>query len=297
MAVEKILSNNEKAVYDRQIRLWGIEAQKRIQNSNVLVSGISGIGAEVCKNLVLAGINLTIHDQEKVRDEDLGANFFLQVEDIGKNRADSALSRIAALNSLVTVSLLEHHQTVETLLEKDLENFDILILCDYLIDSKIIYKLNSLCRKTQTTFFYAKSFGLESIFFADLGDNFEFHLLEKQEEKYVKVKKDLKYISLEDSLRISWDEKKVFPENKRKKIPDVFYAFSCLLQGKEDEKYDDLINKGKDLIEVNPVCSVMGGIIGQEVVKVISREGSFPIENYFFYNCMEARGAVKRIIL
>jgi len=41
---------------------------------------------EIAKNLVLAGIgSLTIQDDRLVTDDDLGAQFFLSGEDIGKN--------------------------------------------------------------------------------------------------------------------------------------------------------------------------------------------------------------------
>lgn len=63
----------------------GVEAQKRIREAKVLVSGLSGVGVELCKNLILAGINLTIHDTREARIEDLGANFYLSEEDIGRN--------------------------------------------------------------------------------------------------------------------------------------------------------------------------------------------------------------------
>lgn len=76
----------EAAVYDRQIRVWGMDAQKRMRNSNVLVFGINGLGAEVCKTLVLAGIgSITIMDDAAVQMKDLGANFFITEADVGKN--------------------------------------------------------------------------------------------------------------------------------------------------------------------------------------------------------------------
>lgn len=71
-------------MYDRQIRLWGAEAQKRLKESNVLIIGLSAVQAEVAKNLVLSGISVTLLDDELVTAEDLGANFFLREEHIGK---------------------------------------------------------------------------------------------------------------------------------------------------------------------------------------------------------------------
>ena len=34
------VSSREAQVYDRQIRLWGLEAQKRMQASKILISGM-----------------------------------------------------------------------------------------------------------------------------------------------------------------------------------------------------------------------------------------------------------------
>lgn len=45
MAAARVVS--ESAVYDRQIRLWGLEAQKRMQESKVLFVGFGALQAEV----------------------------------------------------------------------------------------------------------------------------------------------------------------------------------------------------------------------------------------------------------
>ena len=41
------LTESEAQRYDRQIRVWGAEAQSRIQNSRVLVCGLSNMNVEV----------------------------------------------------------------------------------------------------------------------------------------------------------------------------------------------------------------------------------------------------------
>uniref|UniRef100_A0A8C3CTE3 SUMO1 activating enzyme subunit 1 n=1 Tax=Cairina moschata TaxID=8855 RepID=A0A8C3CTE3_CAIMO len=61
------ISEEEAAQYDRQIRLWGLEAQKRLRASRVLLVGLKGLGAEVAKNLILAGVKaLTLLDHHQV---------------------------------------------------------------------------------------------------------------------------------------------------------------------------------------------------------------------------------------
>ena len=61
------ISEEEFAQYDRQIRLWGLEAQKRLRQAKVLVAGLGGLGSEVVKNVVLAGVKaITLLDDKDV---------------------------------------------------------------------------------------------------------------------------------------------------------------------------------------------------------------------------------------
>lgn len=66
----------KEKIYDRQLRLWGVKAQNRMMKSNVLVVGLSGINIELCKNLILNGINITIIDNNIVDEEDIENIFF-----------------------------------------------------------------------------------------------------------------------------------------------------------------------------------------------------------------------------
>ncbi|CAG8594693.1 597_t:CDS:2, partial [Scutellospora calospora] len=99
------ISEDEAALYDRQIRLWGLEAQQRMRISSILISGMRGLSNEICKNLVLAGIGaITIIDHNLVTEEDLGAQFFVTEEDIGKKKAIVSADRIRQLNPRVVVT-------------------------------------------------------------------------------------------------------------------------------------------------------------------------------------------------
>ncbi|KAJ1367698.1 E1 ubiquitin-activating protein aos1 [Parelaphostrongylus tenuis] len=72
------LSKAETEVYDRQIRLWGLEAQKKLHVASALVCGLCGVGAEITKNLMLCGLrSLTLMDDKLVSRSDLDSNFLL----------------------------------------------------------------------------------------------------------------------------------------------------------------------------------------------------------------------------
>lgn len=80
------ISADEIALYDRQIRLWGVKAQERLRTANVLLITMRALANEIAKNLVLAGIgSLTLQDSQVVVDDDIGAQFFISEIDIGKN--------------------------------------------------------------------------------------------------------------------------------------------------------------------------------------------------------------------
>ena len=81
----RTLTDREAETYDRQIRLWGVEGQRRLLASRILVSGIDACGAEATKNIVLAGTRVTLHDTRLVEGSDLGAQYFLSASDIGNN--------------------------------------------------------------------------------------------------------------------------------------------------------------------------------------------------------------------
>ena len=87
--------------YDRQLRLWAASGQQTLENAKVLllISGSAVVGVETLKNLILPGVgNFTIVDQEKVSEGDLGVNFFLTQESLGKPRAQETCKYLRELN-------------------------------------------------------------------------------------------------------------------------------------------------------------------------------------------------------
>lgn len=87
--------------YDRQLRLWAASGQQALEEARVLLlnSGSGVVGIEALKNLVLPGVGeFTIVDENAVCEEDLGVNFFLEEESLGKGRADEGVRLLRELN-------------------------------------------------------------------------------------------------------------------------------------------------------------------------------------------------------
>ena len=141
------ISYAQSALYDRQIRLWGIEAQNRMQNSSVLIVGFTGLHGEVIKNIVLAGVGVTIYDNKNVTLEDLSSNFFFTTDDVGKSRLDAGLERVKEYNEFVKVEGENNSNTTDIteayIKEK---SFSVILLDDNVKESEAV-RINNIARK------------------------------------------------------------------------------------------------------------------------------------------------------
>ena len=48
----RTISAKEAEIYDRQLRVWGVDGQQRIASARVLLGGMHALNAEVAKNLI-----------------------------------------------------------------------------------------------------------------------------------------------------------------------------------------------------------------------------------------------------
>lgn len=103
--------SSKERKYDRQLRLWAASGQQALEESRVLLinsdgpidgrdTAVSGVvGVEALKNLVLPGIGgFTVIDPATVTETDLGVNFFLEEDSLGKSRAEETCRLLKELN-------------------------------------------------------------------------------------------------------------------------------------------------------------------------------------------------------
>lgn len=75
------------------------DAQKSIQSASILLLEIDALTTDLAKNLCLAGVaKLTIASNAITRVEDLGSEFFLTPESIGKPKLQYYVDRLRLLN-------------------------------------------------------------------------------------------------------------------------------------------------------------------------------------------------------
>ncbi|PWN49689.1 hypothetical protein IE53DRAFT_317189, partial [Violaceomyces palustris] len=216
---------DEAALYDRQIRLWGLEAQNKLRTSHVLIHSLTGVNTEVIKNIVLSGIGtLSIVDDELIQPEDLGAGFFFREDEVGSERlSQGPISRIQSLNPLVRIRAIKDptfllspssNSSLEALKEMKLD----VIVAGKGTRSQLV-ELDLVARSLGVKFYTSRSVGLGGYIFSDLGDHHEY-LTEKNGQQVTMEKKKIKhkqaFVSLSDSLSHSW--KGSMNERKMKRL-------------------------------------------------------------------------------
>ncbi|WWC96437.1 hypothetical protein V866_003305 [Kwoniella sp. B9012] len=211
------ITEDEASLYDRQIRLWGLEAQNRMRSSTVLILNLRGLAHETIKNLVLAGIGrLIVADDSEVSEEDLGTGFLFREEEgaVGQNRTKAALPQISSLNPLVSLTTLESlspfvggsESEIVNLLRK--EKVDVVVACD--LPKTQLEIIDEASRKAGTMFYAAGTYGFYGYVFADLGESYEYVYNQKPTPENPSpglAKKTLSYSSFTQALSLTnWNQ-------------------------------------------------------------------------------------------
>ena len=321
MTTDEAITADEVALYDRQIRLWGMAAQERMRKAHVLVAGVKGLANEVIKNLVLAGIGaVTLLDSHQVTEDDLGCQFFLEETDVGRNVVEAVAEKAQKLNPRVAI-----RTDCENVAQKDdsfFSSFEVIVICGYGYEELI--RINKACRQANRPFYAAGIPGLSGYIFTDL---IEHDYTTEKEETLVsgeKVKKNVphkeQYLSLEEVLKHNYGE--TLRPKLKKKVSKLLPLSVALLKhqskhgnapDENDHKFgeevelvctqlglatvsEDEINTystGADC-ELSPIAAVVGGVLSQDVLNVLSGR-EFPIQNFFIYDGNTGDGPIYKI--
>ncbi|XP_061347151.1 ubiquitin-activating enzyme E1 1-like [Gastrolobium bilobum] len=158
----------DEDLHSRQLAVYGRETMRRLFASSVLVSGMQGLGVEIAKNLILAGVkSVTLHDEGTVELWDLSSNFVFSENDLGKNRAVASVSKLQELNNAVLVISLTTKLTKE-----QLSNFQAVVFTDISLEKAI--EFNDYCHSHQPSIAFIKTEvrGLFGSVFCDFGPEF-----------------------------------------------------------------------------------------------------------------------------
>lgn len=163
-------SNNggdiDESLYSRQLYVLGHDAMRRMANSDILLSGLGGLGLEIAKNVILGGVkSITLHDTANCTLNDLSSQFYLTQSDIGKNRAEASCAQLAELNSYVrTLSY------TGPLTDEQLSKYRVIVLTNS--DEAEQERIGKFAHDNNIALIIAETRGLFGKIFCDFGENF-----------------------------------------------------------------------------------------------------------------------------
>lgn len=164
----------DEKLYSRQLYVMGHEAQRRMMASSCLLIGLGGLGVEVAKNCILAGLHaMTLCDPTPPTSFDLGGNFYLQEKDIGSDKGRAVLchEHLAQLNPYVSVTTANVADLSLESLVPLLTGMTVVVVTIPL-PTATITALNEACRAAGACFIYSTTASVFGMVFCDFGDSF-----------------------------------------------------------------------------------------------------------------------------
>lgn len=169
----------DEGLYSRQLYVFGHGSMSKITNAKVLLIGVSGVGVEVAKNLILSGIGqLDIFDNHFVSQKDIDTNFYVSETDVGKPIKKVVLNKLSELNSNVKVSFVDD-------LEANLNGYTTIVVTDSLLSS--VNKLNGYTHANNIPFVSCTSTGLFGSIFCDFGENYVVEDVDGEAPKHLPI--------------------------------------------------------------------------------------------------------------
>ncbi|TLD86290.1 HesA/MoeB/ThiF family protein [Helicobacter sp. MIT 05-5294] len=156
------LTKEELERYNRNILLSGIgqEGQKKLKNARVFVAGAGGLGSGVLYYLAAAGVGagerglLGICDGDVVDLSNLQRQVLHNMQDLGKNKADSAYQKLMALNPNLNLQVFRERLNVQNI-RQAIAEYDLVIEATDAFSSKFL--LNDACVLEEKTLIRASA--------------------------------------------------------------------------------------------------------------------------------------------
>ncbi|PBC34412.1 SUMO-activating enzyme subunit [Apis cerana cerana] len=311
---------------NQSVELTDHEAELRA--AKILLIGLNGFGAEIAKNIILAGVkSVTFLDHRNVTAEDRCSQFLTPKELIEKNRAEASIQRAQNLNPMVNIEA--DTSNIDDKPDTYFSNFDVVCATQCTITQ--INKINEACRKHNVKFFTGDVWGTLGYTFADLMTHE--YVEDVVQTKKVQISESGEPMQKEKFENITVTEKHVdtfvpfksilnVSKSSLPKDSEIYYMLLIMLNYREkygkdpspsergSEKFKveastiikkfDLEDKINHLVEgdiyaqVSPVCAIVGGIMAQEIIKTVSQKGA-PHNNLFLFNPDTLCGKILRL--
>ncbi|GAX81801.1 hypothetical protein CEUSTIGMA_g9229.t1 [Chlamydomonas eustigma] len=309
------LTTDESAVYDRQLRVWGLEVQQRLNSAKILIIGGNGIAAEVSKNLTLAGAGLVAIADDTPCGQDKPGNFLISDDSPATSTvAEACACTLQAMNPLIKVKVEAGPHSDTGLKDLELEQYDTVVATD--MNFLQIQDLEARCIRLKKQLFACLLRGAFGVTFVNLNSH---SYREKAADGQSFESKTLIYSNLEGAMScpVAKLNKRTHPLylvsravyhfellNKRSAtsmdLPSLQEIAAKLFKSDEVPPNAMYCKANLDLLEawashegvLAPVAAILGGVVANHVIRAVSFEGP-PIKNMFYFSLFDNLGVVE----
>lgn len=214
---------------DRNIRVFGLETQKKLFESEVLIMNITPMMSELCKNLILSGAGICLYDDgSNISSIDSETNFFFNINDSGKKKVDILQQKIKTFKQTCRINIIT---TVNDIKNKKLK-YAVMDLSDDSFNKDTKKEVENIIIENKGIIYYIKIENDKAVFVNNI---LEKKFLEEnkdgKETLFVKDEKIIEHMDLSD------DEGSDNENNKENKKDD---------EEKKDMKVVELTNNNED---------------------------------------------------
>lgn len=115
-------------IFSRTERLIGKDALQKLQNSNVIIFGLGGVGSYTAEALARSGVGqLTVVDKDTVDITNINRQLYALHSTVGRPKADVARERILDINPECKVTAVQKMYLPENESDFSLETFDYIV--------------------------------------------------------------------------------------------------------------------------------------------------------------------------
>lgn len=154
---------------------YGSKMLGKLKQMHVLIVGLTGLGVETAKNLILAGPHtVVVADDHPCQIQDMGSNFYIHPQHVQDklSRSEASIKSLGELNPNVHVST-----HTGPLTQAYVQQFDVVCVTDQTIPLQTLIQYNQWCRARQDSikgtsavvFIYSVISGVTANVFADFG--------------------------------------------------------------------------------------------------------------------------------
>ena len=227
---------------ERNIRVFGLEAQKKLFESEVLIINITPMMSELCKNIILSGAGLCLFDDNsKIEQNNTENIFFFNNTDIGKKKVEILSEKIKTFKENCRINIINDINEINNRKIK----YAVIDLSDGQFNNDIKKQIESIMINNKSIIYYIKIENDKGIFFNNILEN-KFLVENKtdNEARFVKDEKIIDHMDLSDDDSINNENKKENNkenENENKANDEKKNMKIVELNNEEEEKEKEIL--------------------------------------------------------